>query len=87
MSPTFIGPELEKTGKLAKTKSVNEEKETAGSNEEKETVESKVDNVKEDWSYITSIKDKGDIFNASITSIKKGWHSQQIRGIKDYFSV
>ena len=62
--------ELDKTGKFTQDKSVNEEKETAKSNEEKETVESKVDNVKEYLSSITSIIKKGDIVNASITSIK-----------------
>ena len=36
MSPNFIGPELEKTGKLTKDKNVNKKKETE---------ESKVDNV------------------------------------------
>ena len=35
MSPTFIGHELEKTDKVTKDKSFNEEKETAESNEEK----------------------------------------------------
>ena len=32
MSPTFIGHELEKTDKVTKDKSFNEEKETADSN-------------------------------------------------------
>ena len=62
MSTNLIGPELEKTRKLAKDKNVNKEKERE---------ESKVYNYKEDRAYITSIKNKNDIVNASITSIKK----------------
>ena len=43
MPPTFIGTDLEKTGKITKDKSVNEEK----------TTESKVDIFEEAQTYIT----------------------------------
>ena len=62
MLPKFIGPEFEKTGKLAKNKNVNEEKETE---------ESKVDHFQEDRESITSIKKKYDIDDSYIVSIKK----------------
>ena len=70
MLPTLVGIDLEKKEKFTKDESVDEEKETAESNEEKETAESKGDHVEEDQAYITSIKNKGDIVNTYITSIK-----------------
>ena len=52
---------MENTGKITNDKSVNEGKEMA---------ESKVDNVKEVWSSITSIKNKNEKVDTSISSIK-----------------
>ena len=60
--PTLIGTELEKTGKLTKDKNINEEKETE---------ESKFDNFEEGQASITSIKNKNDKIDESITPIKK----------------
>ena len=60
--PTFIGTELENTGKFAMDKNFNEEKEAE---------ESKVDNVEESKVSITSINKKNDKLDTSITSTRK----------------
>ena len=61
MSTNFIVPELYKTGKLTKDKNVSKEKETEYP---------KVDNVEEYRASITSIKNKDETFDTSITSYK-----------------
>ena len=61
MSLNWIGPELEKTGKLTRNKNVNEERETGVS---------KLNNFEEAQSSISSIKKKYDIVVTYITSTK-----------------
>ena len=61
---------MDKTDKVTRDKSVTEKNKTSESNEEKKMSESKSDNVEEDQAPISSIKNMGDIVNASINFIK-----------------